>query len=167
MKVILWATLSANGNYSRATPDNPPRPQALQDFENYAKAAGNFVVGRATFEGFAARGPNPAFASVDIVVLSRQSLSIPGVHTAPSPRAALELLDQRGHETVLLSGGEKLHNAFLADDLVDELVLNFVPVIEGEGLSIHLPAGRHKAAELQSTIDLGGGVTQMRYSLSR
>jgi dihydrofolate reductase len=167
MKVILWATLSANGNYSRATPENPPRSQALQDFEKHAKAAGNFVVGRTTFEGFAARGPNPTFASMDIVVVSRQPLSIPGVLTAPGPREALELLKQRGHQTALLSGGEKLHNAFLAEDLVDELVLNFVPVIEGEGLSIHLPAGRHKAAELQGTADLGGGVTQVRYSLSR
>jgi dihydrofolate reductase len=167
MKVILWATLSANGNYSRATPENPPRLQALQDFEKHAKAAGNFVVGRVTFEGFAARGPNPAFATMDIVVVSRQPLSIPGVLTAQSPQAALELLKQRGHQTALLSGGEKLHNAFLADDLVDELLLNYVPVIEGEGLSIHLPAGRHKVAERQGTADLGGGVTQMRYSFSR
>jgi dihydrofolate reductase len=163
MKVILWAALSANGNYSRATPDNPPRPQALQDFEKHAKATGNLVVGRATFEGFAARGPNPAFASMDIVVVSHQPLTIPGVLLAPCPRAALELLKQRGHRTALLSGGEKLHNAFLAD----ELVLNYLPVIEGEGLSIHLPAGRHKAVKLQGTSDLGDGVTQMRYSFSR
>jgi dihydrofolate reductase len=167
MKVILWATLSANGNYSRATPENPPRPQALQDFEKHAKAVGNFIVGRTTFESFAARGPNPAFASMDIVVVSRQPLTIPGVLTAQSPREALELLQQRGHHTALLSGGEKLHNAFMEDDLVDELVLNFVPVVEGEGMSIHLPTGRHKAAELQGTSDLGGGVTQMRYSFSR
>ena len=104
---------------------------------------------------------------MDIVVVSHQPISIPGVLTPPSPRAALKLLKQRGHQTAILSGGEKLHNAFLADDLVDELVLNYVPVIEGKGLSIHLPLGRHKAAELEGTTDLGGGVTQMRYSVSR
>lgn len=165
MKVILWATLSANGNYARATPENPPRPQALQDFETHAKAAGNFVVGRATFEGFAARGPNPAFASTDIVVVSKRPVSIPGVLSATGPRTAIELLRERGHATVLLSGGERLHNAFLAEGLVDELVLNYVPVIEGQGLSIHLPAGTHKAATLQGITDLGGGVVQMRYGL--
>jgi dihydrofolate reductase len=165
MKLILWATLSANGNYARATLENPPRPQALQDFEKHAKAAGNFIVGRATFEGFAARGPNPAFASMDTVVVSRRPLSIPGVLSATSPQGAIELLRERGHATALLSGGERLHNAFLADGLVDELVLNYVPVIEGQGLSIHLPAGTHKAATLQGIADLGGGVMQMRYGL--
>jgi dihydrofolate reductase len=167
MKVILWATLSANGNYSRSTPDNPPRPQALQDFERRATAAGNFIVGRSTFEGFAARGPNPAFASMDIVVVSHQLLSIPGIHVVSSPRAALGFLEQRGHKTALLSGGEKLHNAFLAEGLIDELVLNHTPVIEGEGLSIHLPAGEHRVGELLGFTDLGGGIIQTHYSITK
>ena len=167
MKVILWATLSANGNYARATPENPPRPQALQDFEKQAKAIGNFIVGRATFEGFAARGPNPAFATIDIVVVSRRPLNLPGVLNASSPREAVELLRQRGAKVALLTGGETLHNAFLADGLVDELVLNFVPVIEGKGLGIHLPAGTHRLATLLGVTDLGGGVTQIQYGITK
>jgi dihydrofolate reductase len=166
MKVILWATLSANGNYARNTPENPPRPEALQDFQKHAQATGNFIVGRATFEGFAAGGPNPSFAGMDIVVVSRKALSIPGVLCASNPREAIELLQRRGHQSALLSGGEMLHNTFLAEGLVTELILNFVPVIEGEGLSIHLPAGIHKVAELQAVSKLGGGVTQMRYSIA-
>jgi dihydrofolate reductase len=167
MKVTLWATLSANGNYSRSTPENPPRQQAFQDFERHAKAAGNFIVGRSTFEGFAARGPNPAFASLDIVVVSTNSPAIEGVHVVSSPSEALELLEQRGHTSALLSGGEKLHNAFLAQGLVDELVLNHTPVIEGEGMNIHLPAGKHQVGELLEMKDLGGGVVQTRYSIKR
>ncbi|MBB5060410.1 dihydrofolate reductase [Granulicella aggregans] len=167
MKVTLWATLSANGNYSRSTPENPPRPQAFQDFERHARVAGNFIVGRSTFEGFAARGPNPAFASLDIVVVSTNSPAIEGVHVVSSPSEALELLEQRGYTSALLSGGEKLHNAFLAQGLVDELVLNHTPVIEGAGLNIHLPAGKHQVGELLEMIDLGGGVVQTRYSIKR
>lgn len=167
MKVTLWATLSANGNYSRSTPDNPPRQQAVQDFEKQARATGNFIVGRTTFEGFASRGPNPAFTSMDIVVISTQSLEIPGVHVVGSPLEALELLKQRGYTNTLVSGGEKLHNAFLAQGLVDELILNHTPVIEGEGLRIHLPPGKHIEGELASFSDLGGGVIQTRYLLSK
>lgn len=163
MKVTLWATLSANGNYARNTPENPPRQEALQDFQLQALAAGNFIVGRKTFEGFAANGPNPAFANLDIVVISRKPNTFPGVLSATSPREAIELLQRRGHKVALLSGGEGLHNAFLEEGLIDELVFNYVPVIEGKGMSIHLPAGNHRAVQLQAVSDLGGGVTQLRY----
>ena len=52
IKTILWATLTANGNYARATAERPPRPEALADFAAQATAAGNFIAGRRTFEAF-------------------------------------------------------------------------------------------------------------------
>jgi hypothetical protein len=105
MRTVLWATLSANGNYAQSKPDNPPLPEALRDFAEHAKACGNFVVGRKTFEGFMAQGPNPAFAGLDIIVVSKQPLSVPGITWAPAPRVALEHLRERGHKTAFLSGG--------------------------------------------------------------
>lgn len=56
MKTILWATLTANGNYQPNDPKHPPRPEALADFAAHVRAAGCFVVGRRTFEGFAREG---------------------------------------------------------------------------------------------------------------
>ena len=50
MKTILWATLSANGNYARASAEHPPKPEATADFAEHALAHGNFIVGRRTFE---------------------------------------------------------------------------------------------------------------------
>jgi hypothetical protein len=79
MKTIPWATLSANGNYAQATPDNPPRPEAPRDFAARATACGNFIVGRKTFEGFVANGPNSASAGLDIVVVSSRPVLVPGV----------------------------------------------------------------------------------------
>jgi dihydrofolate reductase len=165
MKTVLWATLSANGNYAQSTPDYPPRPEALRDFAEHAKAHGNFIVGRKTFEGFAANGPNPAFASIDIVVVSSRPISGPGLTCVATPGEALRHLRERGHEAALLSGGQSLHNAFLEEDLVDEAVFNIAPALEGAGLSVHLPRGRHRRATLLKVIELGGGVVQLRYDL--
>jgi dihydrofolate reductase len=144
MKTILWATLSANGNYARATAERPPKPDATADFAAQAQTYGNFIVGRRTFEAFQAQparagadGESP-FASTTIVVLST-TLTIPGVQRAATPASALALVRERGHTAALLAGGEQLHNAFLADDLVDELILNVVPTLEDEGLKIALP----------------------------
>jgi dihydrofolate reductase len=96
MKAILSATLSANGNYARATPDNPPRPEALRDFAAQATACGNFIVGRKTFEGFAANGPNPAFAGLDIVVVSRRGVYAQRPHDRSPHRTKPSIGEVRG-----------------------------------------------------------------------
>lgn len=171
MKTILWATLSANGNYARSSAEHPPKREALEDFAAQVRRAGNFIVGRKTFEGFQAQqqasaGP-PPFAGVDIVVVTTRSLSIPGISTAVSPRAALDHLTARGHATALIAGGETLHDAFLADDLVDELVLDVAPVLEDEGLKIRLPRGARRDVRLLETKLLGGDVVQLRYGVER
>ena len=175
MKTILWATLSANGNYARASAAHPPKPEATADFAAHALAHGNFIVGRRTFEAFQAQparagadgsaAPNP-FASTTIVVVST-TLAVPNVARAATPEAALAALRERGHTTALLAGGEKLHNAFLQRDLVDELLLNVVPTLEDEGLKILLPKGNRRDLLLLGTKQLAAGIVQLHYALQR
>lgn len=171
MKTILWATLTANGNYQRNDPKHPPRSEALADFGAHVASTGNFIVGRTTFEGFAAQQPAPSptapsggpMARATIVVVS--SNPPPGVMSASSPSAALAAMRERGFASALIAGGEKLHNAFLAEDLVDELVLNIAPVLEDDGFKLILPKGAHRTVALIETRSLGGGVVQLRYDL--
>ncbi|MDQ0877516.1 riboflavin biosynthesis pyrimidine reductase [Paenibacillus sp. V4I3] len=42
----------------------------------------------------------------------------------------------KGYKTALISGGADLHNAFLGQELVDELIFNVAPVLEGKGLNL-------------------------------
>lgn len=168
MHTILWATLTANGNYARSTPEHPPKPEALADFGAHVQRTGNFIVGRRTFEEFQkqpARGGERPFDKVDIVVVTSQRLAIPGVGVASSPRAALEQLQARGHNLALIAGGEALHNAFLAEDLVDELVFNVAPALDGEGLKLMLPRERYRELRLRAAKELGAGVVQLNYAL--
>ncbi len=176
MKTILWATLTANGNYAQSSPENPPKPEALQDFAMQAGAAGNFIVGRRTFMGMLESSQgiqneqtgNP-FAGLDIVVLSQSVKEIPGVTVVESPQAALAYLQARGHTTALLSGGADLHNAFLAQGLVDEVIFDIAPVFEGKGFNLLLDQDRYlyKHVQLLDCKPLGSGVVQLRYSLTR
>lgn len=166
MHTTLWATLSANGNYARSTPDHPPRPEALADFAVHVRETGNFIVGRRTFEEFQAqpsRGGAQPFAGIDIVVVSSQPLEAPGVTRVTSPADALAHLARKGHRRALLAGGEALHNAFLAADLVDDVIFNVAPVFERTGF--HLVLSRTRDVRLTSVRELGGGVAQLRYAL--
>jgi hypothetical protein len=56
MKIILWATLVANGNFAQISADKPSHKEAFSDFLARAQATGNFIVGRKTFEELAASG---------------------------------------------------------------------------------------------------------------
>jgi dihydrofolate reductase len=176
MKTILWATLSANGNYARASAAHPPKPEATADFAAQAVAAGNFIVGRNTFEAFRAQpsragtpqGPtsNP-FASTTIVVVSTAHEVIPGVQRASTPEAALALVRAAGHSSALIAGGAQLHNAFLERDLVDELIFDIAPALEDQGLKLHLPRGAYGELELLACKPLGGGLVQLHYARKR
>ncbi|MEZ4222567.1 MAG: dihydrofolate reductase family protein [Polyangiaceae bacterium] len=173
MKTTLWATLTANGNYQRNDPQHPPRPEALADFAAHVRANGNFIVGRTTFEGFSAQqaasggSARPAdsggVGNATIVVVG--SKGPPGVATARNPKEALALLRDRGFSTAFVAGGAKLHNAFLAEDLVDELVFNIAPGLEDEGLKLVLPKGQFRTVTLIESKSLGGGVVQLRYDV--
>ena len=167
MKTILWAALTANGNYAQSSAEHPPKREALDDFGLHAQQAGNFIVGRRTFEGFNASGGGNGFAGVDIVVVSSNELDIPGVTQAFSPRQALDYVEQKGHKTALLVGGASLHNAFLAEDLVDELVFNITPALESGGFNLLLPEGHYKDVQLIESKEIGGGIVQLRYAINR
>jgi dihydrofolate reductase len=171
MKTILWATLTANGNYAQSDPDNPPKSEALADFAAHARAAGNFIVGRRTFEGMRGNGGSGPFGEIDIVVISRNAdaAEVPGIKIARSPRVALDYLRSKGHETALISGGADIHNSFLAENLVDEVIFNVAPVLEGKGLNLVLDTEhyRYKQVQLLDSKLLGGGVVQLRYAIDR
>lgn len=166
MKTILWATLSANGNYAQSSPENPPKKEAFVDFINHAKAAGNFIVGRRTFESMLAGGGG-GFADIDIVVVSKSVQDIPGIKFVESPQEALNYVQEKGHQTALLAGGADLHNAFLAHGLVDELIFNVAPVLEGKGFNLLLDKDhyQYKNVQLLNFKSLGGGVIQLHYAV--
>ena len=166
MKTILWATLTANGNYARASSEHAPKKEALDDFGAFAEKTGNFIVGRRTYEGFRAGGANAAFAGTEIVVVSEKSSEISGATRVGSPLEALNFLERKGHQTALLVGGETLNKGFLAAGLVDELIFNIVPALESKGLNLLLPDGQYKEVKLLNYKDIGGGIVQLHYELS-
>ncbi|GHO46412.1 dihydrofolate reductase family protein [Ktedonospora formicarum] len=178
MKTILWATLTANGNYAQSSPEHPPKPETLADFAAQASAAGNFIVGRRTFEGMQqdasrvaqsgqASGENP-FANLNIVVLSQTVKDVPGVKVVSTPQEALDYLQAKGHTTALLSGGADLHNTFLSQGLVNEAIFNIAPVMEGKGYNLLLDQEhyQYKDVQLLDCKPLGNGVVQLHYALS-
>ncbi len=77
-------------------------------------------------------------------------------------------LQAQGHTTALLGAGADLHNTFLAHGLVDELIFNVVPVLEGKGLNLLLDTDhyQYKDVQLVDFKSLGGDVVQLHYAVA-
>ncbi|GGG85854.1 dihydrofolate reductase family protein [Paenibacillus radicis (ex Gao et al. 2016)] len=176
MKTILWAGLSANGNYSQSDYDHAPSEAALYNFGEFVKEAGNYIVGRRTFEALLRNQPAPSskdnaadpFAGIDIVVISRNFQELPGVKIVATPQQAIAYLQEKGHSTALLAGGVTLHNTFLEAGLVDELILNISPLLEGKGVNLLLNQERpeHKEIKLLDFKSIGSDIIQLRYAIN-
>ncbi len=100
-------------------------------------------------------------------MVSKNVKEIPGIKLVGSPQEALNYLQEKGHKTALLAGGADLHNAFLGHGLVDELIFNVAPVLEGKGLNLLLDKGhyQYKDVQLLDFKSLGGGVVQLHFAV--
>jgi dihydrofolate reductase len=92
------------------------------------------VWGRVTHELF----EEPLRAQVPdlpiVVVTQDDTYAVkPGSTSAPSPQAAVELLEQRGSKRALLAGGATLNAGFARAGLIDHVVLAIEPVIVAQG----------------------------------
>jgi dihydrofolate reductase len=166
MKIILWATLVANGNFAQISAENSSHREAFSDFLARAQATGNFIVGRKTFEELAASGGGN-MGKIDMVLVSQTIEEIPGVKVVSSPKEALTYLQAKGYTTTLLAGGAALHNTFLSQGLVDELIFNVVPALEGKGLNLLLDQDRYQYQEVKllGFQSLGNNIVQLHYAV--
>lgn len=60
----------------------------------------------------------------------------PGFELVDSPQAAIATLEKQGFTSMVLTGGSTLNSAFAKLNLIDEVILNIEPVIEGKGIPL-------------------------------
>jgi dihydrofolate reductase len=122
-----------------APPDPAPTgPTEALEFGEFMAQVGVMLMGRVTHDTVAAMGEWP-YGEMPVLVATRRPLQ-PG---APSVRAVqgdiAELLAEAcqtaGDKDVYLDGGALVRQA-LAANLVDELVLTWVPIVLGDGVSL-------------------------------
>jgi dihydrofolate reductase len=165
MKTILWAAVTANGTYMHGGQSYHWPKEVFEDFDRCAAQAGNCIIGRKTHEEYAGSGGD--FGRIDVVVVSRTPRAIPGVKHVTSPREALLHLEERGHVTALVGGGDSLLNAFLAEDLADEVIVNLTPELGGIGNHMALAGTDHKPMNLLGVREIGGQILRVHYALRR
>jgi dihydrofolate reductase len=158
MKTILYAGVTANGNYGDSDAGPMPKKEELDDLFSHAKQAGNIVMGRRTYEIF---GGDDSFAGLDVVVVSK-SASFEGVKSVTSLQEMVDYLRGKSYERAFIIGGVTLHNALLTEGMTDELYINILPYI-ANGLDLGPIDGRFIELELIAHKHIGAGIVQIHY----
>ncbi|MCG2585627.1 dihydrofolate reductase family protein [Massilia sp. TS11] len=121
------------------------------------------VIGRHTYDvvcGF----PEWPYGGKRVVVLTHQTLAArPGCEFwSGQLRPLFERLHQEGTRHIYLDGGAAIR-AGLAEDLVDELTLTWVPVILGRGVPLFGEPLPQATWELHDSRSFASGPVQARY----
>lgn len=132
----------------------------------------HIVMGRATFEKVLEFGTWP-YGERPLTVLSTTLTSVPealaqhDVRIASmEPRALLEDLWETGCRRVYVDGGRTVQG-FLAEDLIDELVLTTIPVLIGQGIPLFGPMARDLRWSHASTETFAQGLVKSHYVRDR
>lgn len=129
------------------------------------------VMGRVTFEQVLTFGAWP-YEGTPLVVLSRTIDTVPErlrgkaeISSSP-PDVLLRELAARGCRRVYVDGGAVIQS-FLRDDLIDELVINTLPVLIGEGIPLFGALPGDLAWKHLSTEAYPKGLVMSRYRRRR
>ena len=163
MKTIHYMSLTADGHVVRAETMGGIPPAILADFMGHVAQAGALIIGRRTYNLFQGLGAISSIPGVVVVISTSLAGDTEGVSVARSASEALEVVLSRGGAAAVVGGGPEIYSLFLTEGLIDGLVLNIVPAMDGVGLTIATAAPAMLALRLTGVSELDGGVAQLRY----
>jgi dihydrofolate reductase len=164
MKTILLMSASSDGYTARPNDETPWSAEEFARCNKFAHDAGNIIVGRKTYEMMLASGDFDG--SIATVVLSRNpSDDVGNVHFVSSPKLALEYLASKDIGVAVIGGGIKTNSVFLHAGLIDEIILDFEPVILGNGFRLFEQQHENVKLELLDMTKFDDGVVRMHYAV--
>jgi dihydrofolate reductase len=144
MKTIVFIGTSLDGFIARADGEFDwlsafANDEAIRAYEELIKRIDAIVIGRGTFEKVLSFPSWPyekmVFVLSNSITVAPESVKNKVTILSMNPGALLSYLSSIGYSTVYIDGG-KVIQAFLKEDLVDELIISKAPVIIGNGIPL-------------------------------
>jgi dihydrofolate reductase len=118
------------------------RPDEDYGFDEFLASVDALAMGRGTYDHIAHLDPLPFGQRPVYVFTHRPPVPRAHVHFVElTPREALAQWTEQGLDRVYVDGGRVI-SAFLAEGLIDDLVLTTAPVLLGAGLRLFQPGGQ-------------------------
>ncbi|NTU98503.1 dihydrofolate reductase [Candidatus Falkowbacteria bacterium] len=167
MKITLFMAMSLNGMIA-GTDGNEDFLSAenWKSFSELAEQHGCFIAGRKSYE-IVQEWPDYNYGTIDarlkIIVSQNTDLKLerPFVRAA-SPKDAIEKALAENFSSAILVGGSLINSSFMAENLVDEVVLNIEPAIIGKGIPVFAEKEFERRLSLVDVTKINDGILQVR-----
>jgi dihydrofolate reductase len=133
------------------------------------------LLGRVTYEGFAAAWPSRSGDSISDKLNSMPkyvvSSTLEQADWNPSTIIAGDVFERvralKADQNVLVWGSPTLVASLMKEDLVDEHVLLMSPIVRGDGIKLFRDAGGQHDLKITGSTVLGGGMLALRLEPAR
>lgn len=147
----------------------PAPPGNDMGFGTLIESVDALVMGSGTF-GVVAGFDGPWPYSLPVIVMSRSMTTLPAHAidtelTSASPTDLVAELTERGMSHLYVDGGAVVAS-FVADGLLDELIVTQLPVILGQGIALMAGLDEHLWLQHGATEVFDNGFVQSRYTVS-
>lgn len=161
---------SANGFVARRDGDEDFLPlEGWLQLLDFAKKYGHFIWGRSTYEAVRNWGGHfmKDIENIPIIIVSsNKKLSYPqNITVCSSPNKAMKIVEQMGHKKAFLSGGPTLNTSFAKAGLINEIILNYNPIILADGIKLFSESDFELKLKLKEVKKLSSDIIQLRYSV--
>jgi dihydrofolate reductase len=137
--------------------------------------AGSLLLGRKTYEGFAAAWPSRSGDSISDKLNSMPkyvvSSTLEQADWNPSTIIAGDVFERvralKADQNVLVWGSPTLVASLMKEDLVDEHVLLMSPIVRADGIKLFRDAGGQHDLKITGSTVLGGGMLALRLEPAR
>lgn len=167
MRKILYMATTINGFIATENHKKPWSDEEWLSYQNFIKQTGNLTIGRKTYE-LMNRDDFKALGNPFTIVLTKNR-KIKGrnnIKTAETAKEALGILNKQKFTTVAIGGGSKLNASFINEKLVDEIIIDFEPILFGNGIPLFYNLNLEIKAELLSIKPLSQNCIQLHYKLN-
>lgn len=172
MKITLFMATSLNGIIAdKVGSEDFLSNTNWNTFSELAKKHSCFIVGRKTYENVQ-KWPDYNFndisARLKIVVSNDNQLKLePPFLLANSPKDAIEKAVAMNFESAILAGGSTINSAFMTENLIDEVILNFEPVVVGSGIPLFAESLFEKRLSLIEAVRIADNILKVNYKVNK
>lgn len=166
MKVILYMAITANGMIAKSNNEVEWSKDEENSYFSKVREIGNIITGAKTFplyedSNFSEMG-NPI---VVVLTSDKSKKDTDKVKYVNSPEEALDVLEENGFKSALVTGGSKTDTAFLNDKLIDEIFLDVEPYVYGNGIPLFFQNDSNLKLEFLESKMLNKNTIQLHYKV--
>ena len=172
-EIVLYIASSLDGFIARKDGDVSwlsPYQVNGQDYgySEFLRSIDIIVMGSRTFEQLPSFGPWP-YGDIKTYVLTRRELKTPeGARVVLHSGSLDGLITQVRKESqkgIWLVGGAAVAQSFLMHKAIDEIIISFIPILLGQGISLFGDTGAESGILLHESRLYQSGIVQLHYGI--